>query len=160
MRRALDHDRSFPEWLTLTSAWWDSIEDSADVRARIGASLRRLRVARRLSLEDLARELDIPAMRLHRLESAAERPDIGLLLKAAAIFKVPSSRFLAAPGEQSWVDDGPPETEAAPFDWRSFVRNLINVRRGWPNAGGPARRAASGASPVRRHPRLVSRWSD
>jgi transcriptional regulator with XRE-family HTH domain len=159
MRRVLDHDRSFPDWLTLTSAWWESIEDSADVRARIGASLRRLRVARGLSLEGLARDLDIPAMRLHRLESAAERPDIGLLLKAAAIFKVPASRFLAAPGEHPGID-GPPETEAAPFDWRSFVRNLINVRRGWPNAGGPARRAPSGDSPVRRHPRLVSRWSD
>lgn len=69
-----------------------------EIEEDIGRNLRRMRISRRLTLEEVARQAGISEAALSRIETSKQRLDVTLLRKLAHILEVPASKIL---GEES-----------------------------------------------------------
>jgi transcriptional regulator with XRE-family HTH domain len=72
-------------------------DDTRDLRTLIAANLRRLRVARELSMGDLARATGLGKATLSELESGRANPTIGTLGVIAGTLRVPVAALLEEP---------------------------------------------------------------
>ena len=96
MNSLIHPDKSFPGWLTMSSAWEATMDDPGEVKAVIGRNLRHLREGRGLSRRALARLSHASLATLKDVEQARTLPEIGLIWRLAQIFDVPCTAFLAA----------------------------------------------------------------
>ena len=96
MNSLVQHDTSFPAWLTLSSAWEQSMEDQQEIKAVIGRNLRRLREKRGLGRRALARLAQSDSYALRDIEAGQRLPDIGLIWRLARVLEVPCTAFLQA----------------------------------------------------------------
>jgi ribosome-binding protein aMBF1 (putative translation factor) len=94
MNSIVQHDTSFPAWLTLSSAWEQSMEDPEEIKAVIGRNLRRLREKRGLGRRALARLVQSDSHALRQIEAGQRLPDIGLIWRLARVLEVSSTDFL------------------------------------------------------------------
>jgi transcriptional regulator with XRE-family HTH domain len=70
---------------------------SAGIEARLAANIRRLRIARHLSLSELARATQIGKATLSAIESGRSNPTVGTLGAVADALRVPVSQLLDEP---------------------------------------------------------------
>ena len=96
MNSLVQHDTSFPAWLTLSGAWEQSMEDPEEIKSVIGRNLRRLREKRSLRRRALARLVQSDAHALRQIEAGQRLPDIGLIWRLARVLEVSSTAFLEA----------------------------------------------------------------
>jgi len=96
MNSLVQHDTSFPAWLTLSGAWEQSMEDPEEIKSVIGRNLRRLREKRGLRRQALARLVQSNSYALREIEAGERLPDIGLIWRLARVFEVPCTAFLEA----------------------------------------------------------------
>jgi ribosome-binding protein aMBF1 (putative translation factor) len=94
MNSLVQHDASFPAWLTLSSAWEQSMEDPEEIKAVIGRNLRRLREKRGLGRRALARLVQSDSYALRQIEEGRRLPDIGLIWRLAGVLEVLCTAFL------------------------------------------------------------------
>ena len=96
MNSLVQHDTSFPAWLTLSSAWEQSMEDPEEIKSVIGRNLRRLREKRGLGRRALARLVQSDSHALRQIEAGQRLPDIALIWRLARVLEVSCSAFLDA----------------------------------------------------------------
>ena len=96
MNSLVQHDISFPAWLTLSSAWGQSMEDPEKIKAVVGRNLCRLREKRGLGRRALARLVQSDAHALRQIEAGQRLPDIGLIWRLARVLEVSGTAFLEA----------------------------------------------------------------
>ena len=94
MDEALDSNGKFPDWLTLSWAWEQTMDEPGEAMAAIGRNLRRLREQRGVTQKSLADLSRISLGTLKAIESARALPDILAMLALAAILDVPCTDFL------------------------------------------------------------------
>ena len=94
MNSLVQHDTSFPAWLTLSSAWEQSMEDPEEIKCLIGRNLRRLREKRGLGRRALARLVQSNSHALRQIEAGQRLPDIGLIWRLARVLEVSCTAFL------------------------------------------------------------------
>jgi len=94
MNRLVQHDTAFPAWLTLSSAWEQSMEDPDEIKSVIGRNLRRLREKRGLGRRALARLVQSDSHALRQIEAGQRLPDIGLIWRLARVLEVSCTAFL------------------------------------------------------------------
>jgi transcriptional regulator with XRE-family HTH domain len=94
MNEAFDGNGKFPDWLTLSWAWEQAMDEPEAVKAAIGANLRRLREERRMTQRDLADLSETRLGQIKDVESARALPDIALMLSLARSLDVPCTNFL------------------------------------------------------------------
>ena len=96
MNSLLYHDTSFPAWLTLSSAWKESMEDPEETKTVIGRNLRLIRERRGLSRRALARLVQSDSHALQEIEASQRLPDFGLIWRLARVLEVSCTAFLEA----------------------------------------------------------------
>jgi len=96
MNSLVQNDTSFPAWLTLSSAWEQSMEDPEAIKAVIGRNLCRLREKRGLGRRALARLAQSDSHTLREIEEGQRLPEIGLIWRLARVLEVSSTAFLEA----------------------------------------------------------------
>ena len=96
MNSLVQHDTSFPAWLTLSSVWEQSMEDPEEIKSVIGRNLCRLREKRGLSRRALARLVQSDSHALRQIEAGQRLPDIALIWRLARVLEVSCSAFLDA----------------------------------------------------------------
>ena len=94
MNSLIQHDTAFPAWLTLSSAWEQSMEDPDEIKSVIGRNLRRLREKRGLGRRALARLVQTDSNALRQIEAGRRLPDIGLIWRLARVLEVSCTAFL------------------------------------------------------------------
>ena len=94
MNSLIQHDTAFPAWLTLSSAWEQSMEDPDEIKSVIGRNLRRLREKRGLGRRALARLVRSDSHALRQIEAGRRLPDIGLIWRLARVLEVSCTAFL------------------------------------------------------------------
>jgi len=94
MNSLIQHDTAFPAWLTLSSAWEQSMEDPDETKSVIGQNLRRLREKRGLGRRALARLVQTDSNALRQIEAGRRLPDIGLIWRLARVLEVSCTAFL------------------------------------------------------------------
>ena len=94
MNSLVQHDTSFPAWLTLSSVWEQSMEDPEEIKSVIGRNLCRLREKRGLSRRALARLVQSDSHALRQIEAGQRLPDIGLIWRLARVLEVSCTAFL------------------------------------------------------------------
>ena len=96
MNSIVQHDTSFPAWLTLSSAWEQSMEDPEEIKSVIGRNFRLLREKRGLTRRALARLVQSNSYALREIEAGQRLPDIALIWRLARVLEVSCSAFLDA----------------------------------------------------------------
>ena len=96
MNSLVQHDTSFPAWLTLSDAWEQSMDDPEEIKSVIGLNLRRLREKRGLGRRALARLVESDSYALRQIEEGRRLPDIGLIWRLARVLEVSSTAFVEA----------------------------------------------------------------
>jgi len=94
MNSLVQHDTSFPAWLTLSDAWEQSMDDPEEIKSVIGLNLRRLREKRGLGRRALARLVQSDSRALRQIEAGERLPDIGLIWRLARVLEVSCTAFL------------------------------------------------------------------
>ena len=96
MNSLVQHDTSFPAWLTLSSVWEQSMEDPEEIKSVIGRNFRLLREKRGLTRRALARLVQSNSYALREIEAGQRLPDIALIWRLARVLEVSCSAFLDA----------------------------------------------------------------
>ena len=94
MNSLVQHDTSFPAWLTLSNTWEQSMEDPEEIKSVIGGNLCRLREKRGLSRRALARLVQSDSHALRQIEAGRRLPEIGLIWRLARVLQVSCTAFL------------------------------------------------------------------
>ena len=94
MNSLVQHDTSFPAWLTLSDVWEQSMDDPEEIKSVIGLNLRRLREKRGLGRRALARLVQSDSRALRQIEAGERLPDIGLIWRLARVLEVSCTAFL------------------------------------------------------------------
>lgn len=102
------------------------VDDFHDVLAEVGGRLKRRRLARQLTLDQLAEQTGISPSTLSRLESGQRRANLELLLPLAQAYRVPLDELVGAPAT------GDPRVHP-----RSFQRKGVTWVQLAKNPGGP-----------------------
>jgi len=79
MRNHFEAERGFPEFLTLSWAWQESLEDPASVKAALARNLRHHRESRGLSHKALAQAAGVSLAAIRDIEAGRDLPDISAL---------------------------------------------------------------------------------
>ena len=79
MRKELEAERGFPDFLTLSWAWQESLEDPASVKAALARNLRHHREVRGLSHKTLAQSAQVNLAAIRDIEAGRGLPDIATL---------------------------------------------------------------------------------
>ncbi len=79
MRKEIEAERGFPDFLTLSWAWQESLEDPASVKAALARNLRHHREARSLTHKALAQEAQVNLATIRDIEAGRGLPDIATL---------------------------------------------------------------------------------
>jgi ribosome-binding protein aMBF1 (putative translation factor) len=96
MNKAIETDKTFPAWLTMSWAWEQTLDDPAAVRAALARNLRRLREAHGLTQKLLAERAKTNLATVKDIESAKALPDIALIADLAGALDLPCPTLLIA----------------------------------------------------------------
>jgi ribosome-binding protein aMBF1 (putative translation factor) len=94
MDKAIETDKTFPAWLTMSWAWEQTLDDPAAVRATLAQNLRRLRETRGLTQKSLAERARTNLATVKNIESARALPDIELIADLARALDLPCPTLL------------------------------------------------------------------
>jgi ribosome-binding protein aMBF1 (putative translation factor) len=94
MDKAIETDKTFPAWLTVSWAWEQTLDDPAAVRTTLARNLRRLREARGLTQKFLAERAGTNLATVKDIESARALPDIALMADLARALDLPCPTLL------------------------------------------------------------------
>lgn len=120
-------------------------------RRRLAEHLRRLRLERRLTQEQLAELAHFHPTYIQKVEAARISPSLEALVRLAAALHVPAASLVAAIDEPGDARQTPGDVAhlvgGLPDDWQRFVKALVEFLLTHPEAGRmPTRTAMGGRS--------------